>query len=193
MKQRTTRELFAHWNALRGERAAPERAEVDPVAVGDALSDTFVLEYADDGAHRVRLAGSRIASLILREPRGEPFADLWRKTDRAAVVALVDGVCDGQTPAVAGVIAAPRGLAPARYELLLLPLRHRGRTHARLLGSLATDEAPTWLGLIPTDPLELGPVRSLFREDGAERPRASPARPAMRVIEGGMAGVLRSR
>ena len=44
MKNLSTRLVYEYWDALRGERAAPERGEIEPGALRHALADTFVLE-----------------------------------------------------------------------------------------------------------------------------------------------------
>ena len=46
-------------------------------------------------------------------------------------------------------------------ELLLLPLAHRGRMDARILGALAPAEAPHWLGAGALGGLTLGSLRYL--------------------------------
>ena len=47
MKQAVTRKLFSYWNTLRAERAAPERADIDPAAKQVVLKDggTFGYDY----------------------------------------------------------------------------------------------------------------------------------------------------
>ena len=46
-------------------------------------------------------------------------------------------------------------------ELLILPLAHRGRMDARILGALAPAEAPYWLGAGALGGLTLGSLRYL--------------------------------
>ena len=59
MKNASTRLVFEYWDALRGERSAPERGEIEPGALRHALADTFVLENEPIGPV-FRLAGTRI-------------------------------------------------------------------------------------------------------------------------------------
>ena len=42
MKHPSNRELFDYWNERRGERLAPERADIEPAAIRHVLGDTFV-------------------------------------------------------------------------------------------------------------------------------------------------------
>ena len=44
MKHPSNRELFDYWNKRRGERLAPERADIEPAAIRHVLGDTFVIE-----------------------------------------------------------------------------------------------------------------------------------------------------
>jgi hypothetical protein len=161
MKQIVTRKLFSYWNDLRRERAAPERIDIDPAAIRGLLGDTFLLEIDAPRAFPVRLAGSRIDALFVRDLKGTSFFDLWAPEEHASLRALIESVLDDPTPAVAGVATAPPGREPLELELLLLPLRHHGRTHARVLGALTPALVPGWFGLIPVEPMRLTSLRIL--------------------------------
>ena len=52
MKHQSTRALFDYWNKKRGTRPAPERGDIDPAEIRNALSDTFMLaaDFADASA-----------------------------------------------------------------------------------------------------------------------------------------------
>lgn len=182
MKQSVTRKLFSYWNDLRGERMAPERDAIDPAAIKHLLLDTFILEVDPARELPVRVAGARVTSLFMRELKGESFTSLYRDRDRECVSALVESVLDDPIPAVAGVSAAPRGREPIDLELLLLPLRHHGKTHARLLGSLTPASYPAWLGLIEIESLRLTSLR-IIRPDALERMTREPqVAPAFSVV-----------
>jgi hypothetical protein len=161
MKQAVTRKLFSYWNDLRRERAAPERSEIDPAAIRGLLCDTFILEVDPARAYPIRVAGARIGALFLRELKGVSFLSLWREEELDGLASVIESVLDDPVPAVAGVTAAPFGREPLDLELLLLPLRHHGKTHARILGSLAPSALPGWFGLIEADPMRLASLRIL--------------------------------
>jgi hypothetical protein len=76
-------------------------------------------------------------------------------------------------------------------ELLLLPLRHHGRTDARLIGSLAALTKPYWSTLVPLAALRIGSSRFLRQEDTAAMAGATAGRlhaqPQLRVVQGGRA------
>ena len=154
MKQAMTRELFAYWDEIRGDRLAPERADIDPAGIRGLLGHAFVLEVDSAGRFPFRLSGSRINALFLRELRGSSFIDLWRISEHAEIAKLLFSVLDDTAPTVVGTSAAPAGHLAIDLELLLLPLRHHGKTHARLLGSLAPAVQSSWFGLIAAEPLD---------------------------------------
>ena len=196
MRQQATRELYSYWNGLRRQRAAPDRAEIDPSAIRAVLSDTFMIEADRDGLFPLRLSGARINALWARALKGRSFLDLWGP-DHANVAAVLLTVMDGACPVVAGAQSVLAGRAPIDLELLLLPLRHHGRTHARVLGSLAAAHRPEWVGLLPIERLELRSLRILSSarqsSDLPLMPRPASAmdrrrrvQPSLRLIEGGL-------
>ena len=89
MKHAASRELYAYWEERRGQRSAPERADIEPGAIRAALSDTFILELDADDRHVFRLAGTRVCALFDRELKGERFVDLWALGSRTAITVPV--------------------------------------------------------------------------------------------------------
>ena len=172
MKAPATKELFGYWNRLRGERAAPERADVDPAAIRGALGDTFILEADGGTGYPFRLSGSRICSVTGHEMKGERFLTLWSGPDRATVLGALETVSDDAAVAVIGAQGLTDLGRKVDIEISLLPLRHRGRTHARLLGSLSPVETPYWLGACPVTRFELTSLRMIW-PSGRRRPMES--------------------
>ena len=184
MKLAASQQLYAYWNELRGARSAPERDDVDPGAIRGVLADTFILEFDAQRAFPMRIVGTRTNALFLRELRGAPFLDLWREQDRQEMRAVLAGVADEAQPFLIGASGTPPGFAPVEIEILLLPLRHHGDTHARVLGCCAPDAAPMWLGLVGVEPLALLTLRALGPREhrppdpgGSARFRARAGRP----------------
>ena len=171
MKQASSRELFGYWTARRGKRPAPERGEIEPSAIRRALGDVFILEFERHGGHPFRLAGTRVCALFGRELKNEPFLDLWDEETRAPLAQLLAVVADEAT----GVVAAATGRTAEGWsqdlELVLLPLAHRGNTHARMIGALSPLVAPFWLGASHLGALTLGSVRHL--DPALEAPAAA--------------------
>ena len=171
MKHPGTRTLFAYWNGLRGERAAPERSEIDPAAIRDVLADTFMLDVDLERRFPFRLAGTRVNGLFDAEQKGQSFLDLWRDEERRNMAAVLVTVADGACPVVAGGTANAGGREDCAIELLLLPLRHHGRTHSRILGLVKLTTKPVWLGLLPVGPISLRALRIIDADEcNAQRP-----------------------
>jgi hypothetical protein len=164
MKHPSTRALYAYWNEKRGNRAAPDRADIDPAAIRHALGDTFMLAADFVDQLRFRLAGTRTCALFCREIKGEAFSELWSEESRDRIEALLTIVNDETLGAVAGVTARTADGANADLEILLLPLAHVGHARIRALGVLAPLVPPYWLGEKPVAELELGTLRHIGPE-----------------------------
>ena len=172
MKQASSRELFGYWVARRGTRSAPERGEIEPSAIRKALGDVFILEFDRLAGHPFRLAGTRVCALFGRELKNDRFLDLWDTQSRAAIAELIDAIANEAT----GVVASANGRTAEGWaqdmELVLLPLAHRGNTHARMIGALAPLSAPFWLGGgAKLGALTLGTIRHL--DPALETPTAA--------------------
>jgi hypothetical protein len=172
MRHRISRDLHGYWDMLRGDRAAPDRAEIDLAAIRGVLADTFLLEAGGRDAYPLRMSGTRVDALWGRDRRGLCFTALWRRSDQSGVAAALASVIEGVSPLVAGVRMGAQEETRLEMELLLLPLRHFGATPSRILGALAPLHAVPWLGRTPPGPLEMISTRAL---DGGA-PKAAPPR-----------------
>ncbi len=161
MKHAATRDVFNYWNECRGRRPAPDRGDIEPGAIRRALGDTFILAFDAAADHPFRLAGTRVCALFCRELKGQPFAGVWEETQQSPLRELVAIVAEESVGVVAGATGIASQGASLDLELLLLPLSHRGGTHARLLGVLAPIVPPYWLGANPLANLRLGSLRHL--------------------------------
>ncbi len=188
MRQTVSMELYAYWNALRRGRPAPERNEVEPGAIRTVLADTFVLDFDTEIGFPFRISGSRINNLFQRELRGLSFLKLWRETDRREVQSVLQRVAEEARPCLLGAETRPPGVGSVHVEILLLPLRHRGSTRSRILGSVTADEGASWLGLVGLGVATLNSVRGFLSDlpAGARRPMVTvvetQTRPACRSL-----------
>ncbi len=160
MKHAASRELYAYWDKQRGGRSAPERADIEPGAIRQALSDIFMLETADAaGGPSFRLAGTRVCALFGRELKGESFLNLWSQGSRQSIADLLKIAADESIGTVAGVTAENVDGERADLELLLLPLGIRRPSLCRTIGTLAPLAMPAWIGSTPIGALTLGSRR----------------------------------
>lgn len=188
MKHAASRELYAYWEAQRGTRPAPERAEIEPSAIRGALGDVFILAIDAAAGHPVRLAGTRVCALFGREIKGEAFLDLWSPSSRNVIDSLLAILADEYVGTVAGVTAQSGVGEAIELELLALPLGWRRPSFARAIGVLAPLEVPQWLGTSPIGALTLGGRRHLgasIKQRLLPRFMATRGRRGLRVYQGG--------
>ncbi len=187
MKTTSTRLIFQYWDQLRGARSAPERGEIEPGAVRHALLDTFILENQRDRLS-IRLAGTRLCALFGGELRERDFASLWPDpATRIELLRMIDAVMDESAGAISGLtMRTPQG-SVADFELLMLPLRHGGKTHARLLGALSPISPPVWLGVEPIAAAEIRSMRIIWPSGIPRSAMPSPEERRQRfsVVPGG--------
>jgi len=101
MRHRAARELFDYWNALRGSRPAPERAEIDLAAIRGLIADMFMLEVDAADLFPFVLSGTRVNALACTEQHGRSFLDLWARQEQRNVAALLLAVIDSACPLIA--------------------------------------------------------------------------------------------
>jgi len=97
--------------------------------------------------------------------------ELWRGADREELDSILHCVADEAQAFLIGAEARLPNLDAADVEIVLMPLRHHGLTHARVLGGLAVHAAPAWMGLSGVGPIALTSLRAL---DPPTRERLKP-------------------
>jgi hypothetical protein len=162
--------LFAHWDMLRGERAAPTRADIDPARLRGFLADVFMLDAHPWQDGRIRLAGTRICALFGHELKGRHLPDLWAESERAEVSRLVGAVTGGMQGLVASVAGeTPQG-RELDAELLLLPVRPNANGQCGAIGSFTAVALPVWLGVDHISALTTKTLRMMERTPRSEQP-----------------------
>ncbi len=184
MKHAVSRDLYSYWDRLRAGRSAPERSDLDPAAVRTLLGDILLLEFNACDRHVVRLAGTRICSLLGRELKGRAFSEMFAPEDWHDLNSMLDGVAAAALPAVAGIRGETGDGRSLNLELIALPLRHRGRTHTRMLGALSAFDTPFWAGSTPLTKLRLVTSRQLHRSQGPDGTEIDLVTPPMRAVTG---------
>ena len=169
MKHASSALVLDYWTDRRRNRPAPDRADIDPAEIRQALGDTFMLaaDFVDE--LRFRLAGTRVCALFGREIKGESFTALWSADSRSQIDDLIAVVTNEAVGAVAGLVGTAADGAETEVEMLLLPLAHTGHARIRALGVLAPLVPPYWLGEKPVVELELRTLRHLG--DDSDSPR----------------------
>lgn len=165
MQRASTKILFDYWNRLRGSRSAPERKDVDPTRIRQALSNTFILESNEGSDFSFRLAGSHLCSAYCRELKGRAFATLWQSKDRDAIGTLIRAVTEDFAVALVTFEATTSSNSKMTFETILMPLRHNGSSTARILGGMTAMDEPYWFGAQPVMEQKITGLRLIWPDD----------------------------
>lgn len=173
MQQRSTRTLYNYWNELRADRSAPERREIDPTRIRDALSNTFIIESNSGTDFNFRLAGSHLCSAYCRELKSRSFGSLFASKDQDALGTLFRAVTQDQAVALITFEGFTDRREKLKFETILLPLQHNGQTNARILGGMTALENPYWLGIHPIVEQRISGLRLIWADDHDTAPRSN--------------------
>ena len=130
-------QVEAYWEALRGTRLMPSRAEIDPRGIEQALEYSFIVERIAPGIARMRIAGSHLSDLMGMEVRGMPLTSFITPGSRRQVSDTLEEVFE--TPAACTLhlhSEEAAGMPALDARMLLLPLKSDLGDVSRLLGVL---------------------------------------------------------
>lgn len=137
------RDLYRHWEARRGGRAMPARADMDPVELPRKLLPNLFLVDVEDSPRRFRyrLVGTELTAVMRRELAGEyidemPF--LFRKFALPAYAEVMKRAAPTYRE-----INAIEALWRIRYRRLLLPLADDGLRINMILGAIIRIGSPS--------------------------------------------------
>jgi hypothetical protein len=165
MQKTSTRTLYDYWNAIRGARSAPDRKDIDPTRIRDALANTFILELDENEKFSFRLAGSHLCTSYCRELKGRSFSALWHERDGDAMETLLRAVTEDHAVALVTFQGSTALHTKVPFETILMPLRHNGSTHTRILGAMTSLEEPYWLGVQPILEQRITGLRLIWPDD----------------------------
>lgn len=165
MQKTSTRALYNYWNDIRGARSAPDRKDIDPTRIRDALSNTFILELDESDQFSFRLAGSHLCTSYCRELKNRSFSGLWHERDKDAMDTLLRAVTEDHAVALVTFQGTTALHTKVSFETILMPLRHNGSTHTRLLGAMTALEQPYWLGVQPIMEQRITGLRLIWPDD----------------------------
>jgi len=131
---RAHQELFSYWSARRQGARLPSRGDIDPAGFKRLLPTISLIDVADDGDYRLRLAGTALYGVYGREITGRTLseiynsaaADYWR-VELARIVAQ-------RRPGVGVHSLSWRGASHLSILWLRLPLASNGRDVDMVLG-----------------------------------------------------------
>jgi hypothetical protein len=165
MQNTSIKALYGYWNQIRGSRSAPDRKDIDPALIREALANTFILELNEDEKFSFRLAGSHLCTSYCRELKARSFTALWHERDMDAIETLMRAVTEDHAVALVTFQASTALHTKVSFETILMPLRHNGSTHTRILGAMAALEEPYWLGVQPIVEQRITGLRLIWPDD----------------------------
>lgn len=167
MQKPSTRTLYEYWNTIRGARSAPDRKDIDPTRIREALANTFILELDESDKFSFRLAGSHLCTAYCRELKNRSFSGLWHERDHDAMETLIRAVTEDHAVALVTFQGTTALHTKVSFETILMPLRHNGSTHTRLLGAMTALDEPYWLGVQPIMEQRITGLRLIWPDDVA--------------------------
>ncbi len=180
--QATTKAIYRHWSAVRGNRDIPNRRDIAPAALQHFLPDLFILEQQPGGGVSFRLAGTRLCMLFGRELRTTGFERLFPADQRPRTLRICQNIMNQRTPAILHADAYGRSVQATPVEIALLPMTSHTSRADRIFGAFCP--------LATVQPLDL-PLRHLLPKLVEAVPKALedlddaaplPATPATSVV-----------
>lgn len=138
---------LAYWNRLRGARAMPSRADVDPLDLRGLLPYVYLLDVEGPSRYRYRLIGQDIIDNLKNNATGRIVDDSLFGEGTQEILAMYDHVAAQGEPVINRGRAFWVDNFWRRYTSLILPLSGDGR---RVDKMLAVMEFETLRGL-PAD------------------------------------------
>lgn len=134
--------LFAYWDGLRGSRAMPARADIDPAAIPGLLPYIFMYGVARDGGYTIRLVGEEVVSFVGRNATGSPAGAIMPPRSAEVIVAILDAVSQERAPKFrAGKAHWLVAKNHRDYEACFLPLSADGDNVNIVLGGVVFPSA----------------------------------------------------
>lgn len=79
--------LYQYWNARRGIRPMPTRADIDPLEMRQWLPRITLVDVSPDGGEfTYRLVGTQIVDLLGMNPTGRPVESAWPEAEAAPLL-----------------------------------------------------------------------------------------------------------
>ncbi len=136
------------WHALRGDRFAPSRKEIEPARFKPVLGSIFVMDVLDDGADfRFVLGGESVVHLMGRRLRGKLLSGQPQTPFFKGMARLFVECVRTKAPVAVGPMRTVReGNDYLEIEVLVMPLSDTGTSVTSLLGAIHFSRVrdPVW-------------------------------------------------
>jgi hypothetical protein len=192
IKHPGTRALFSFWEKIRGEKAAPNRDDIDLRQIAAIVPNLIMLER--DYLHQTfkwRLAGSQISQLYRQHLTSTDALAGWRGFERDTLKKLFTMVVTRLQPCLVRYLLTTDTGQVIAAELVGLPLLARNGSRFHILGGIFPLCDISNFGYSAITFLELSAARSIWTEPlpgdklvaSLNNPGIRP--PGLRLIRGG--------
>jgi hypothetical protein len=139
LRSRALREAYGYWDAKRGDRAMPARADLEPSEMRAWLAHVLLVDvlYGPDGAvndFRFRLVGTDVVERYGREFTGNSLSSLDLDGKSPLIHAEYCRTVERRRPQYFIDEFVQNSGRPMHYERLLMPLSDDGETINMLFG-----------------------------------------------------------
>jgi hypothetical protein len=90
--------LYDYWDGLRGGRAMPARADIDPTRIPELLPHIIMYDVAPDEGYRVRLMGEEIVRFVGGNRTGGTVGAIMPARSAEMMLNILDAVRAERTP-----------------------------------------------------------------------------------------------
>ena len=186
----SSRKLFRFWEAMRAEKPAPSRDQLDLTQVRDLVPYLFIGEFVPRHRQfRWRLAGTAICELYRKELTGSDMLAGWDDFETATITRFLDGTITGRQPCMLRFRLETDREQVIGAELAGFPLTAADRRSTHIFGGLFPFRETLSLDYSGLVNFELAAARSIWTENlptgmPTERPDSGALR-NFRVIAGG--------
>ena len=192
----TSRALFRHWEAVRGESTLAEKTRLDLHKCRDIIQWMCILERDPDiQRYRWRLAGTGVCKIWGHELTGEDMLEGWPRFESQIMAQNLDSVISILQPSITRFKAINRTGGEVGLEFLALPIADSVSATPLVLASIAPFRQPAWLGSEQLAGYEISTMRKIWTDATPGDRRAAARRPRitrkttngsfLQVIEGG--------
>lgn len=130
-------QVEAYWEALRGDRLMPSRAEIDPRGIEQALEFSFIVERIAPGIARMRIAGNHLCDLLGMEVRGMPLTSMFVADARRQLADALEEVFERPAVGTFSLTSAKEfGRPELKGRMKLMPLKSDLGDVSRILGCM---------------------------------------------------------
>lgn len=162
----SSRSLFRFWEAMRAERSAPSRSELDLGKIRTLIPSLFIAEFATTAREfRWRLAGTAICELYCRELTGTDLLKGWDGFETDIISRYLNATMTKRQPSVLRFRLQTDRDQIIGAELMAFPLLAVDGVTTHIFGGLFPFRETWSLGYSAITRFELSAARSVWTEN----------------------------